>query len=205
MAYTMTAHERTGPHAQVGASEARVLGAPHSHGVNAVEFDALARANAAAIARYLGRLGVSPSDVLDVSQQVLLLAYTKWNEFRGDASRKSWLYGIARNSAADYRKMAKRKERAYARFETSTHLLSPGVHDPEEKSSASAELRLLDKVLSDLADSVRETFVLFEIEGLTMTEITAITGVPLQTGYSRLRVAREAVRRAFAELEAGEP
>jgi DNA-directed RNA polymerase specialized sigma24 family protein len=40
--------------------------------------------------------------------------------------------------------------------------------------------------------------VLFEIEELTLAEVSEAVGAPLQTVYSRIKAAREQIRRAFA-------
>jgi RNA polymerase sigma-70 factor (ECF subfamily) len=52
-------------------------------------------------------------------------------------------------------------------------------------------------VLDELDDDKRVVFVLYELEELTLREISEALSVPLQTVYSRLHSAREHVRRAF--------
>ena len=47
--------------------------------------------------------------------------------------------------------------------------------------------------MDGLDDDKRAVFVLFELEGLSMQEIAQSLECPIQTAYSRLRAAREAV------------
>ena len=51
--------------------------------------------------------------------------------------------------------------------------------------------------LEALDEPKRVAFVLFEIEELTLAEVAQAVGAPLQTVYSRIKAAREQVRRAF--------
>jgi RNA polymerase sigma-70 factor (ECF subfamily) len=57
-------------------------------------------------------------------------------------------------------------------------------------------LRELDRALAMIDMGRRAVFVLHEIEEMTAPEIAEIVGIPLNTVYSRLRVAR-------AEFEQG--
>jgi RNA polymerase sigma-70 factor (ECF subfamily) len=168
------------------------------------EFDALMRENAQSVHRYLALRGVSTRDVPDVAQNVFLLAHRKWSDFRGEATRRAWLFGIAKNCAADYRKQRDRRQAAYESYGAVVDAAPCAVSGPEDHTQTSAALRMLHAVLNELKEPLRNAFVLYEIEELTMTEIAAIEGIPEQTGYSRLRAARAAVEQRFADLEAGD-
>jgi len=167
------------------------------------ELESLMKDNARVIHRFLGLKGVVAHDVPDVAQHVFLLAHRKWGDFRGEASRRAWLFGIARNCAADYRKQRGRQQAAHESYGMYIESSSRSVKGPEEQTQISDDLRILYATLSALKEPVRNVFVLYEIDGLTMAEIAVIEGIPEQTGYSRLRVAKDAVVRRFAELEGG--
>ena len=72
----------------------------------------------------------------------------------------------------------------------------------EQADARRAALRL-DALLRTLDDEQREVFVLAEFEERTAPEIAEITGAKLNTVYSRLRLARQAVQAAFV-AERGE-
>jgi DNA-directed RNA polymerase specialized sigma24 family protein len=61
---------------------------------------------------------------------------------------------------------------------------------------------LLRTALDALPLEQRAVFTLFELEGLAGHEIASMIGVPLPTVHSRLRLAREAFRRALARAVA---
>jgi RNA polymerase sigma-70 factor, ECF subfamily len=62
---------------------------------------------------------------------------------------------------------------------------------PDETADWNLRRRLLDEVLDGMTAELRQVFVLFEIEGLPITEIAGLVGVPTGTVCSRLRRARE--------------
>jgi RNA polymerase sigma-70 factor (ECF subfamily) len=66
----------------------------------------------------------------------------------------------------------------------------------------SDELRLLWRLLGELDPLKREVFVLAELEEMTAPEIAEAIGIPLNTAYSRLRVARQEFEDAFARYTA---
>jgi len=63
-------------------------------------------------------------------------------------------------------------------------------------------MRLPSESLEDLDDEKREVFVLYELEELTMNEVADALACPLQTAYSRLYAARDAVKGAFRRFNA---
>jgi RNA polymerase sigma-70 factor (ECF subfamily) len=58
----------------------------------------------------------------------------------------------------------------------------------------------LDAILDKLDDSKRAVFVLYEIEELSMSDVAAAVGCPVQTAYSRLHAARTEVAAAIARI-----
>jgi RNA polymerase sigma-70 factor (ECF subfamily) len=75
---------------------------------------------------------------------------------------------------------------------------------PLDLTVLSDEVRLLWRLLGELGPLKREVFVLSELEEMTMPEIAEAIGVPLNTAYSRLRVAREEFNEALARHEAAQ-
>jgi RNA polymerase sigma-70 factor, ECF subfamily len=54
----------------------------------------------------------------------------------------------------------------------------------------------LTRILSELDEPQRLTFVLYELRGWTMARIAEATGCPVQTSYARLYAARRKVQAA---------
>ncbi len=141
----------------------------------------------------LAKLGVASADLPDVCQEVFVVVHRKLVDFDGRTSLRSWIYGICVRTASTYRRaMRGRKERpAFPMPEPH----APARQDEDvERHRARECLRL---VLDGLDDERRAVFVLYELEELTMKEVAEALGCPLQTAYSRLYTAREAVTLAF--------
>jgi RNA polymerase sigma-70 factor (ECF subfamily) len=164
---------------------------------------AIFREHAAFVLRVVRRLGVAPRDVEDVAQEVFVIVHRKLHTFNGESSVRTWLFGIASRVASDHRR------RAHVRRESLDGELPQQISEPAQAQAVhDRQLRqALDRALDELDDAKRAVFVLYEMEGVPMTEIAESQGCPLPTAYSRLREARERVRSHFAKTFAsgGEP
>ena len=138
-------------------------------------------ANAAFVWRTVRRLGVRPADVDDVCQEVFMVVLRKLPEFEARSSLRTWIYSIAIRCASTHRR------RAHVVREELTDAVEPIEHTQHDGRATRAQL---DRLLDLLDQDKREVFVLYELEELTMNEISSIVGCPLQTAYSRLHAAR---------------
>lgn len=145
------------------------------------------------VARVLRRMGVAPSDQDDAWQEVFVVVHTKLSEFEGRSSLRTWIYGICMRTAIAFRR------RAPQRREVPTEDLPEAQtsQNPEKDLMERRALDLFDKAVSSLSDDKRAVFVLYEVEQLTMPEVAEALGCPLQTAYSRHKVARETVLAAL--------
>jgi RNA polymerase sigma-70 factor (ECF subfamily) len=151
------------------------------------------RANFVHLYRFLERLGVHPGDVEDVCHEVFLVFHRKMMDVQPGVSDRAYLLGIGARAAADYRRLKR-------------HGNVPLAHGASEHASSHPEAiytmrRELAQALARLDDDARAVLVMHELEGLTVPEIAVIVSVPLNTVYSRLRLARAAFERAVAETE----
>ena len=143
--------------------------------------------------RVLGFMGVSSADQHDVCQEVFLVVHRRLADFDWSGSVRSWIFGICVRTASDYRR------RKRARPEVPTADL-PEVEDeegPDDRFERRRNAARLDAALDALAEDKRAVFVLYELEELSMSEVAAAIGCPLQTAYSRLYAARKELARAF--------
>lgn len=146
--------------------------------------------------RWVSALGVRPSELRDVVHDVFVAAWQSLDAFEGRGTHKTWLYGIASNVARNHR------ARAYVRREVyDEHAEVPADDDPEREARLRQARDILDGVLAPLPDAQREAFLLFELGGLTGAQIAELTGVPVQTVFSRLRAARAYVEQQRDALE----
>ena len=160
------------------------------------DFVRLYREHVDVVWRVISRLGVRSADVEDAVQDVFIVAHRRLSTL--NAPPASWLTGIAVKVAHDYRRRDARKP---------SSPLEPAKNEPdraklpdelaEQRDSLEYALRLLDRMPSEQ----RDVFVLAELEQLTAPEIAAVTSVPVNTVYSRLRLARARFNELVAEQE----
>lgn len=140
----------------------------------------------------IGRLGVPRPQLEDAVQEVFMVLHRRRDEFRGDASVRTWLHGIAVHVAR------RQRERARRHASPPVGVLEPKTPvSPEAEASARQSLARLDRILAGLSDEQREVFVLAEVGELAAPEIAELLAVNLNTVYSRLRLARAHVRAAL--------
>jgi len=157
---------------------------------------ALVDANIDFVARVLQNLGTPTADVDDAVQRTFMVLSDRLDDVRPGAER-SFLYQTAANVAAHARRgLARRREVPSEHAPERADL----VETPDVLADRQRARELLDHVLDALGDDLREVFVLYELEELTMVEIAAMLAIPSGTVASRLRRARERFRAEVASL-----
>jgi RNA polymerase sigma-70 factor (ECF subfamily) len=151
-------------------------------------------------ARYLG---IDKDVVDDVVQDVFIVIHAKLATLQRPQALRSWIYGIVRRTASDYRRSKRTRDAAGARFGAELKLTQPSQASPLEIAERNAELDLLEIVLAELDEPKREIFVMVEILEMTVPEVVRVLEIPLNTAYSRLRMARQSFEEALSRQEAG--
>jgi RNA polymerase sigma-70 factor (ECF subfamily) len=163
----------------------------------AVRFEDLYEEHFSFVWRGLRRLGVPDSSVEDAAQEVFLAIHRRLPDFAGRSSLRTWVFGFVLRVARDHRRRARRKGGA----EPLPEGLADGAPGPLDRLERTEELRVLDAALSGLDDDKRAVFVMGEIEQMTAPEMAEVLGVPLNTVYSRLRLARRDFEREVERLK----
>jgi RNA polymerase sigma factor (sigma-70 family) len=113
-----------------------------------------------------------------------------------------WLFRVARNRIIDLFR-ARRPELSAERLELDDVLPSPDA-GPEEEYARGVLLEALEEAIGELPADQRDVFIAHELEGRTFKEISAATGVGVNTLLSRKRYAvlrlRERLRSVYDEL-----
>jgi len=150
--------------------------------------------------RVLRRLGLTPSDADDAAQRVMLVAARRIDAIEPGFER-SFLYQTAVFMASrERRDQARRREEPADALDERIH---PGL-DPERLLAARRARERLDAILARMPADLRAAFVLFEIEGLSKSEVASALGIPEGTAASRLRRAREDFARRAQRFEQGD-
>lgn len=155
------------------------------------------RENHGFVTRVLWSRGTPRGSLDDAVQQVFVVALPKLAEIEDG---RAFLYGVAVRVAKEQQRAAVR----YAPPADPDAIDRELSKDPEPEQVLDMKQRrlLLDEALESLPDDIRTTFVLFEIEDLTLREIAAVTGVPQGTVASRVRRGHELFRKAAARIRA---
>lgn len=145
------------------------------------------------------RLGVPESSTDDVVQEVFMVLHRRLAEYDGRATLRSWVYGILANTVRQYRRTFRRKQKPLQAIEHDEDLGPDSSRaGPEARAQHQQDVRLLLSLLEELPEEQRELIVLADLEQLNVPEICACIGGNSHTVYSRLRVAREALRARLA-------
>jgi RNA polymerase sigma-70 factor (ECF subfamily) len=193
--------------------EDSAFGAPaaESPRLGAADMASIYRAHFQFVWRCLRSLGVRDDVLEDALQDVFVVVQNKLEHFDGKANLSTWLYGIALRVARRYRaRVAKEAQKfVFSANATSAEqsadedlgdLPSPS-REIEHEIEASERLRLARRALEMLDDDKREVFVFACVEQMSAPEISQITGLPLNTVYSRIRAARLAFAAQVARLQ----
>ena len=155
--------------------------------------------------RFLARLGVPPSDLEDLLQEVFVVVHRRLPEFDGAVPFSTWLFAIAFRIAKNHRRW--RWRHRLARLVG----LEEGWAgaDPERELDRKEAASELSSILERIESRKRAVLVLYELEGLDGPAIARIVGCPVHTVWSRLRAGREDFKRLVRRRQAlsgrGEP
>jgi len=147
--------------------------------------------------RLVRRLGVPEADADDAAQQVFWVVAQKLERI-SPGSERSFLGGTALRVASDMRRARRRRPEEHGVDLAEWSDPRPGPYELIERRR---EIERLDRVLACLPDKLRTTFVLYELEEMSVPEIAELLELPVGTIASRLRLAREAFRNALAEAQ----
>ena len=123
----------------------------------------------------------------DLTQDTFLAAYEHLSSFDG-RQEKAWLCRIAANRCTDYlRRSAARGVPTAA--EEFPPIPAPSAQEPEQRAGAAA--------VEGLSPPYRQAAEFTYLQGLSAREISERTGVPLKTVQTRIRRARDALRKTI--------
>lgn len=153
--------------------------------------------------RCLKGLGVELAHLDDAAHDVFLVVQRKLPAFDGQQARlTTWLYEIAVRVGRRYRSQRARDGARHV------ELASDDERAPLAAGGAELErrerLELARAALAALDEAKREAFVLACIEQRSAPEIASITGLPLNTVYSRIRAARQAFQAEIDRRQAAD-
>jgi RNA polymerase sigma-70 factor, ECF subfamily len=165
-----------------GVSEPVTVATP----LSAAEFPAVYAAELGYVWHALRRLGVQDRDLEDLCHDVFVVVFRNLAVYDTRRPIRPWLFGIAFRVASDYRRSARQRRE----IPGTTRELTCPAPPADEVMLRRERQRLVARALDGLELDRRAVFVMHDIDGHVMPDIAAALGIPLNTAYSRLRLAR---------------
>jgi RNA polymerase sigma-70 factor (ECF subfamily) len=161
-------------------------------------FERLVRPHFDRLYRLAWRLTGAKAEAEDLFQELLIKAYSKLDDLVDIDELGSWLCKVMYNLFIDeQRRFARRRMHTVEEGQLTGRGIEgmPGGDDPVHENERLEKLLHLDKALTQLSDEHRIVVLLHDTEGYMLSEIEALTGVPVGTVKSRLHRARARLRK----------
>ena len=168
-------------------------------------FESLMRRHNGRLFRVARAIVKDDSEAEDVLQDAYLDVYRNISRFRGESQLSTWLVRIVANQAL-MRLRRQRRDRVVLSMDDHPKGSEVRVRefaDSTSESPTAAALRaearrLIERRIDELPVSFRATFVLRELEELSVEEVSECLGIPAATVRTRLFRARALLREALA-------
>ena len=169
-----------------------------------IDFEDVFKAHFEYVWHSLRRLGVHERDLEDVAHDVFVTVHPRLGAYDPSRPLRPWLFAFACRAAADYRKHSRHR---LTLTDDPDALRDPAVA-PDEQAASRQQLEFVARALEALDFDRRAIFILHEIDGVSTPEAARALGIPTNTAYSRLRLAREdfaaALRRSHFDRNGSE-
>lgn len=135
----------------------------------------------------------------DLSQDVFVTVYEKWETFEGRSSMKTWIFKIAANKAKDHLKSW--NHRKVSLFEHSFENEKADRLTLEEEAVLKEEKQHLLSMMMAMPVKYRELLLLHFEHELSYQEISDICSLPVPTVKTRIRRGSEKLRKSYVYQE----
>ena len=140
----------------------------------------------ALVFRMLGRR----DEAEDLSQEVFVQVFKAIDQFRGDSKLSTWIYRLSVNVALQHIRRAKR--RRWFILTSDTEVLERTLPvDIIGQVEGRQMLQKIYELLDTIKPKKRTVYILHELQGMDVDEISEVVGVPTNTVKSRLFHARK--------------
>jgi len=140
-------------------------------------------------------------DAVDASQEVFIRVYRSIDKFRGESSLSTWIFRITKNICMDF--LRKRKEASISIDKEDEEGQKMEIEDssksPEHIAEQNETAKIVRNAINELDDNSRLIITMFDLEGMSYDEISAVLKIPIGTVKSRLNRAREKIKKNLWE------
>lgn len=139
---------------------------------------------------YALRRARSPEHAEDAVQETLVAALEGLDEYAGQSSLSTWLFGILKHKIVDGLRRGPREVPMEVELDELLHE-DPG---PEQRCASRRSMAVLDRSLARLPAKASRAFVLREIVGLSTEEVCRVLGVTPTHCWVLVHRARQGLR-----------
>jgi RNA polymerase sigma-70 factor (ECF subfamily) len=146
------------------------------------------------------------NDAEDIAQQVFAKVYFSINNFDFRSSLLTWIYKITVNECYDYLRKKKVRKLVYESDFSDEEARSMEASEPDSAvpiDTALARRDLVVKLLSKVSEEDRSLMIMKEVEGHSVEELAAMTGLNENTIKVKLFRARQKLLKAAQRLGKG--
>jgi RNA polymerase sigma-70 factor (ECF subfamily) len=140
-------------------------------------------------------LGPDHADLEDVAYEAAYAVVEGLPRFRGEGTVLHFACRVSVLTAMNVRRRDLAQKRALLRVPTEVDEVELEGPNPEERAQAASLAPIVRELLSTLPANLAEVLALHVVLGYTVPEIADTSGAPLETVRSRLRLAKQALRK----------
>ncbi len=156
-------------------------------------YEALARCMAEDLRRFaLARCGNARDDVEDITQDALLAARRYLDDFRGDASLRTWLFRLVISACSHRRRGRKNDPGLHRELEDAEPL--PGAPDPETSAIMTERLDALRTAIEALRPEDRLLLDQVEWQGQSLAQVAQAHDLSVAAVKSRMFRIRQQLK-----------
>ena len=141
----------------------------------------------AILIRIVRSFAVGTSDQDDLFQEILMQLWMSLPKFQGRAGESTWIYRVAFNTAMDWKRSGKRKNRNF-------RLLLPeqASETPEKKTSEFGDEKVVEQLYQAIQTLpiVDATLVMLALDGLSYKQMAEVLGITEASVGTRLTRAK---------------
>jgi RNA polymerase sigma-70 factor (ECF subfamily) len=165
--------------------------------------DALYDGYAADVTRWARRLAGPRMDIEDIVHDVFVVALQRVPAFQGNSYMRTWLFRTTHHVVRDRIRRRFLRGLLFRRRQDEMTASLPAPPTPLQEIERHEEHERLYRALDRLPDSYRTAIILYDIDGLSSSEVAELTGVAVGTVWVRLHRGRAKLLEALSHE--GEP
>jgi RNA polymerase sigma-70 factor (ECF subfamily) len=140
------------------------------------------------------------ADAEDVAQEAFVLAYRRLDQFRGDASVKTWMISIVWRLALSRRRRVVWRLRRMMSSDAELDSVHAATLTPEDNLRTAQLVAAVRQHIRQLPPKLRDALLLTAAGDLTQEELAAAMNIPAATFRGRVRDARLRLKEKLKHL-----